>query len=85
MKENWLTNEDLKDIIKCVLFTSCSDLCLDNTKKTNKKLFKLAIKLAHDFNIDDLTDTNLYIMDNVIYDQPKVVKKLLKYFNICKK
>lgn len=76
------SNTDLKNIIKCLLFTSTSDSCLDNQTDDENELRKLAIKIANKNNLTDLTDTNLYICDECIYDNPENVKELLNTFKI---
>lgn len=74
-----LTYKEKKLILLSLLFTGCTDFCLDDLD--SQKNVELAVKLAKEFDIDDLTDTELYLYGEN-YEDKELVEEIKKHFII---
>lgn len=75
-----LTQKEKKIILLSLLFTGCTDFCLDEFEQ-HDRLVELAVKLSKEFNINDLEDTELYLFGEN-FEDPEIVKEILKNFKV---
>ena len=71
-----LTKKEKKLITECLLFAAGSDICAVWPENRANDMIKLAKKM----NDPDVKLNEIYLFDGGIYDDQKLVEKIIKHF-----
>jgi len=74
-----LTKDEVQLLIESLVFTSCTDICRNNTiDGRNSKMVELVKKLSKEFKINTLQEMYVYGDNN--YEDPEIVNQYTKIF-----